>query len=393
MKGLLWVLALFALAVGISLAAHVNDGYVLLVLPPYRAEISLNLAILFAMLGFAALYAFLRAASLTLSLPQRVREFRVRREREKMLDAFGEGVRLLLEGRFSQAMKKTVRAYESGHSPALSALLAARAAQSLGEPEQQKTWLDRAAQDDPKTRPACLMLEAEMLVETGRFPEAIELLKRLHASSGTHVAALRLELRAQQGGGHWDEVLRIARQLEKHHALPSEQAQALKCAAHAANVSLRRGALTDLLDYLRKLPVNEHEPVLDRKIAASLLELGAHDEAAGFIRTRLEAAWDSELAGLYGQVGGGDMSARIAEADRWLPQHRDDHQLLLALGRMCLKQRLWGKAQTYLDAALSVVDMATARREIHLELARLFEETGRDAEAVAHYRAAVSAGS
>ena len=46
MKGLLWVLALFALAVGISLAAHVNDGYVLLVLPPYRAEISLNLAIL-----------------------------------------------------------------------------------------------------------------------------------------------------------------------------------------------------------------------------------------------------------------------------------------------------------------------------------------------------------
>ena len=33
MKLLLWLLTLFALAVGISLAAH-NQGYVLLVLPP-----------------------------------------------------------------------------------------------------------------------------------------------------------------------------------------------------------------------------------------------------------------------------------------------------------------------------------------------------------------------
>ena len=69
MKGLLWLTLLFALAVGISLAMHVNDGYVLLVMPPYRAEISLNLAILLVLLAFAVLYAFLRAAALTLSLP------------------------------------------------------------------------------------------------------------------------------------------------------------------------------------------------------------------------------------------------------------------------------------------------------------------------------------
>jgi len=98
MRGLLWVLALFALAVGISLAMHVNDGYVLLVMPPYRAEISFNLAILLVLLAFAVLYAFLRAAALTLSLPRRVRAFRERREREKSLAAFGEGVRLYLSG-------------------------------------------------------------------------------------------------------------------------------------------------------------------------------------------------------------------------------------------------------------------------------------------------------
>ena len=43
MKSLFWLLALFALAVGVALGGRYNDGYVLLVMPPYRTEISLNL--------------------------------------------------------------------------------------------------------------------------------------------------------------------------------------------------------------------------------------------------------------------------------------------------------------------------------------------------------------
>lgn len=161
MRGLLWVLALFALAVGISLAMHVNDGYVLLVLPPYRAELSLNLMILLLLLGFAALYAFLRAASLTLSLPRRVREFRSRRERDKASAAFGDGVRLFFEGQYGQALTKAAEAHASGDSKGLAALLAARAAQRMGDRAQLKEWLERAAQLDPKMRQACQMLEAE----------------------------------------------------------------------------------------------------------------------------------------------------------------------------------------------------------------------------------------
>ncbi|MBP8162331.1 MAG: heme biosynthesis protein HemY, partial [Propionivibrio sp.] len=88
MKVLLWLLTLFALAVGISLAAHYNQGYVLLVLPPYRAEISLNLAVLLFLGGFAVLYALTRGVSLMLSLPQRVREFRARRLREKLSEQY-----------------------------------------------------------------------------------------------------------------------------------------------------------------------------------------------------------------------------------------------------------------------------------------------------------------
>jgi uncharacterized protein HemY len=80
-------------------------------------------------------------------------------------------------------------------------------------------------QSDPKTRSAALMLEAEMLVETRRFDEALGVLRQLHEISGVHIAALQLELQVQHGCGHDDEARRIARLLEQRDALPPELAR------------------------------------------------------------------------------------------------------------------------------------------------------------------------
>ena len=384
MKGLLWVLVLFASAVGVSLAAHFNDGYVLLVVPPYRVELSLNLTILLSLGGFLVFYGVLRAVALARSLPRRVRTFRERRQREKILATFYDAVRLLFEGRFSQAMKKAGEAHAAGQSPALAALLAARAAQRLREPARLKEWLDLTVQEDAKMQAACLMLEAEMQLEMRCFDDAVQTLDRLHKVSGRHVAALRLELRAQQGGGNWGEVLRLVRLLEKHNALLPEVAHEVKLKAHQENIRQRRTELARLQAYQNALPNHENNPRLVHELAEAMFELGAHEEASRCIEAQLDREWDSPLVTLYGQSQEGDLALRITRAETWLTQHRDDFQLVLALGSMCLAQRLWGKAQGYLEAALSIED----RREVRLEMARLFEQTERSAEALPHYRAA-----
>ena len=82
----------------------------------------------------------------------------------------------------------------------------------------------------------------------------------------------------------------------------------------------------------------------------------------------------------------GDVLARIAHAEKWLAQHPRDAQLLFALGRLCRRKQLWGKAQSYLEASLSIRPM----RHTHLELASLFDELGRTEEANRHYRQAAS---
>lgn len=383
MRSLFWLLALFALAVGLSMAARFNDAYVLMVLPPWRVEVSLNLALAVLVGGFLLLYGALRGIALTLALPGRVREYRERRQKEKSAAIFQDAVRLLFEGRFGHALKKAAEAHAAGEAPGLAALIAARAAQRMREPGKQEAWLDRATLDDARTETARLMLEAEMCLDARRFDDAVAVLARLQQIAGRHIAALRLELRAQQGCGNWDEVLRIARQLEKRDALAEEVARELKLKAHRENIALRSGDAGQLRAYLGRVPASETGPRLAGEVAKALNALGDHEQARWVIETQLNREWDSALVALYGDAGA-NAAARIGCAEAWLKLHPREAMLLVTLGRLCMQQQLWGKAQSYLEASLSIENS----REAHLALAAMADDLGRSEEANKHYRAA-----
>jgi len=384
-----WALVLFGLAVAAALGARLNDGYVLLVFPPYRAEVSLNLFVLALIAIVLALYMAMRALAVTFGLPKRVREYRERRRRECAGLVFQDAVRLLFEGRFGQAMKKAGEAYEAGTAKGLSALIAARAAQRLREPEKLQDWMTRAMSDDPRNEAATLMLEAEMMNESRRFDEALAALDRLQDKKGRHIAALRLELRARQGSGDWDGVLKLARQLEKRDALPTEVAREIKTLAHLENIARRRADAGQLQDYLRAVPAAEYGRRLVLAGARALIELDATEAAQKLIEGALdgysEAGWQPELVALYGGLTGPGLTARIARAENWLRQYPDEAALLLALGRMCMNQRLWGKAQSYLEASLALEET----RDAHLALADLCDQLERSEEANRHFRASV----
>ena len=387
MKGLFWVIALFGLAVAVALGAHYNDGYVLLVFPMWRAEASLNLFIVALFALYFVLYLAMRALSVTLGLPKRVREYQARRQRENAGLVFQDALRLLFEGRFGQALKKATEAHATGTAPGLSALIAARAAQRMREPEKQQYWLEHAKTDDPRTEAATLMLDAEMANEARNFDVALAALEKLQGKQGRHIAALRLELRARQGLGDWDGVLKLARQLVKRDALPVEVVREIRTQAHLGNIAKRVADQGKLTAYLRSLPEDERGRRVVLAAARALVDLGAEAETQKLIESVLDAVkheeWQPELVAIYGRLTHSEQTARIAKAEAWLRQHPDDARLLKALGRMCLRQRLWGKAQSYLEASLSV----EPSQQGHLELARLFDLLQRPEEANRHYRA------
>lgn len=391
MRALFWLLTLAALAVGLALAARYNEGYVLLVLPPWRAEVSLNLFILAAIAGFFLIYLLARAASHVLALPRAVAEFRARRQQEQAALALRDAWRLLQEGRYGHAVRCAEKIRHDHPGAGMLALAGWRAAHALRDAARSADWAARVRSHDASGMQAArLMTEAEFALEDRRFDDARNVLQQFAALEGKHIAAMRLSVRAEQGLGNWREVARLVRQLEKHQALTADQAAPIRSRAVREALRGLRDDPVGLMRYWRELDEGDRaEPALALETARALMAGGDCREAQRVIEDALAEHWDAELVLAYGECGkpgepAGDVLGRIAQAEKWLQRMPRDGSLLLTLGRLCRQQQLWGKARSYLEAALAV----TPSRAAHVELAQLLEHLEESALAARHYRAA-----
>ncbi|MBL8511772.1 MAG: heme biosynthesis protein HemY, partial [Betaproteobacteria bacterium] len=85
---------------------------------------------------------------------------------------------------------------------------------------------------------------------------------------------------------------------------------------------------------------------------------------------------------LYADCKGDSTLAQIERAEKWLKTQARDAVLLATLGKLCIRQALWGKAQSYLEASVAL----KPSRDAHMTLAGLMEKTGRPEEAIRHIR-------
>jgi HemY protein len=76
MRWLLWFMIILGLAIAASLLVEANQGYVLIVRPPYRLEMSLNFLLALIVLAFVLLHLVLRFINYTQRLPATVRAHR-----------------------------------------------------------------------------------------------------------------------------------------------------------------------------------------------------------------------------------------------------------------------------------------------------------------------------
>lgn len=154
MKVLFWVLAILAMAVALTLAAKHNAGYLLLVYPPYRMELSLNLMITLLLAVFFLAYGLLRLGARAFNLPVYVRTFKKERRRGKGRAAMREGLLEFAAGHYDKAEKLAAKALELGEELEINALIAARSAHALGAFDRRDAYLaqaGKACSDYPDT--------------------------------------------------------------------------------------------------------------------------------------------------------------------------------------------------------------------------------------------------
>jgi HemY protein len=389
MRWLLWILGLFAAAVAVTLAAR-NSGYVQFVYPPYKVEMSLTLFVFALLAVFVLGYLLVRLVLATLRLPEYVRAFREERAASKGRTAMMEALTAYFEGRYAAAEKAAVRAIELGEKSGLNPIVAARAAHELREFDRRDAYLADAEHKTVGESTMRLMAKTEFLLDQKQPQSALNSLKELSDTGmHKHIGALSLELKAQQQARNWDAVLEVMAQLEKRNAIDKVVAAQMRQQAWLEKLHTQATDAVSLRALWKSIPVDFKRR---SKIAAAAAEafsrLGDCQGARQLLTESLNTQWDSELVALYGECHSEDNIAQIEQAERWLKQHTDDAGLLLALGKLCMHQGLWGKAQSYLDASLSL----EPSRAANAALGQLAEKMGKHEQAIAHFQKATQAG-
>src|SRR2546422_603651 len=240
MRFLFWFLLLAVAAVVAALAARLNAGYALLVAPPYRVELSLNLLLILIVGGFAALYFGLRVIVRTVQLPAQVREWRRLQKKDRARAKLDAAIVALLEGRYGKAQQQAQEALALPHSSGLAALVAARAAIDVRQFDAAEAYLGRPETQARSLAVPRLTLSAEIALEQGQPQEALRILESLKREAGMHTAALRLELRASQAARRFAPISPLVEQLVKRGVFDAAHGEQVWLAAHNQDAALLR---------------------------------------------------------------------------------------------------------------------------------------------------------
>lgn len=369
-----------ALALGLGLAVSRHPGYVLIDYPHvfrYESGLWATLAAL------AAIVLVLMVAWLLLGLVSTStkvvnpwsRRNRVRRDQT----AIEKGQMDLAEGRWASAQKHLQRAAEAERLPLLYYLGAARAANELGHYEECDRLLERALERQPQAELAVALSHAQLQIDRGDSDGALQTLEAMRARHPRNVQVLRQLQRLHQLRGDWAAVVRLLPELRKDKSMPPAELaelerrasnEHLNLAAQQPDAQVGRSGLDQAWQGLSS--AQRHEPALVLAYAEQLRQLGAQDDAEATLRTALKRQYDSHLARLYGLVTASDPARQLQFAEVLLKEQPQDPGLLLTLGRLCLQNRLWGKARDYLESSLRL----QRNPEACAELARLLAQLG-----------------
>jgi HemY protein len=385
MRGLISLLIVAVLAIALAMAGRYDPGYVVLVYPPWRMEISFISFVLIVVGLVVGGIVLLRLAMLTLNLPSIVREQRERRAAKKRDENFVGGLRAYAEYRYQDAEQSLGQWQGDEIRLGLARVLAARAAQEIRAVKQRERHLQDATEHGAEL--AAQLFEAEACLDAKDATAALVAINRAKEIAPQHTALLRLELKARQMTGQWDEVTRLLDALMRSNALEPGVASQQRRMAYAENLKRRVEDDRGLLEYWKKVPADfKADPWVARAAARAFMQRGGHDTALDVLEAALNHEWREDLVALYGEVRGSNPARQIEQAEKWLHAQPRDAQLLLTLAQLCSVQQLWGKAQSYLEASLAIAPSADG----HIRMAELKTQSGQPGEACKHYQKALA---
>ena len=368
------ILALAVAVLGAVLVVQDDPGFVLIKYADFSVETTLAFGIVIVFAAMLVLYFAFKLIRGIWRVPEAVRRGSQNRRFGKSRKLLNQGLIDLAEGKFSQAETNLIKLVEYSESPLLHYLAAARAAQLQGKYDERDSYLKAAHEARPEAQIAIGVTQAELQLAHQQTEQSLATLTHLRSIAPRHDYILMLLARAYYELEDWQLLAEILPELRRKKLLPDARLKKMESAAYKGMLDTVASGnkAAELENSWSKIPrSNQTDPELLLHYLSLINRHGIKvDSAENLIIKSLDSQWDSRLIAVYGQFDARDANAQLKRAEKWLAECAQNENLLLALGRICVRARLWGKAQGYLEGSIGV----RTTPECCLALAKLFGE-------------------
>ncbi|HEX5755306.1 MAG TPA: heme biosynthesis HemY N-terminal domain-containing protein [Arenimonas sp.] len=307
---------------------------------------TITTSVAFALAVWIVLWVALWALWWLARLPlQAWRQHRQRQARNRLI----AGLEALQQGRWRRAGDLLEKAAQDpqARSPAL--LGARRAAEARGDFEASARLQAELATHDAQ---AAALEQATRLLGQGRPEDALVTLRGLGEPT-LPPSGLLLQIEAQLALGRGHQATPALDRLRREQALPPEALAALELRLAAASLREALGSDT-LAQRWQATPRRLQElPAVAGAYAERTVAIGRENEGIEALATALTQHWDEDWVARFCRLPASSAGGRLASGEAWLAAHPESPALLTGLGRLCLQQQLWGKADDFLHRALA----------------------------------------
>ena len=386
--------ALFLLLVTGSLMlanAMVSDhGYVMVSFGQTTFESTLWGLLLLVVISLGLIWLTLALVRTLLGTLSFVYPVSARARRIKARKLFDRGLAEFTMGNWRKAERLLGQATKSGESPLINYLAAARAAHEAGNYEASANWLRRADSKAPGAEMAIGITQAQLQLSSNHLEQALATLRHLRKKYPRHVYILKMLKQVYTRLNDWQSLEKLLPELRRRKVISEDEYRRLEQQSFKVlfDQACQSGRNRDSLDE-RIQPVdtvwaglnrNQHkDPAILYRYCDGLVRLGAGEKAEQLLRENLKHCYSEPLIRLYGTADGKERQKQLLFAESLLAQRTNDPALLLTLGRLALRNELWGKAREYLEASLGLRRSVDVYNELGHLLAHLdqFETSSR----------------
>lgn len=287
------------------------------------------------------------------------------------------GLLSFIEGDWRPALRRLSRSAANAQAPVVNYLAAARSAYELGDPQQANELLAKAEQADPNAGLAIALAQARIQLLAKKYESCAATLERARKLSPKHPMVLDILRQVYVHLHDWESLEKILPQLRRQSTLSEEELNQLTELLYQKLIQ-KAGHASEPLEAVQvtwnKIPKAwQYKPTLLLEYVDILEREGAAVDAEAVLRRALKSNWDNQLVLRYGLLKNTDANRQLLRAEGWLKERPGNSALMLTLGRLSMRNKLWGKARDYFDSSLKIQGSPEACAELARLLAHLGE--------------------